>query len=64
MKLFITWKRDKNKTVLLRDIVHQTSRGKSAAAGLTNADAPKDIRLSVSHNNTVLFLSPDAKNTK
>ena len=38
-----------NKTVLLRDIVHQTSQEESAAAGLIC---------------TVLFLSRDVKNTK
>ena len=33
-KLAVLWWY-KNNTMLLRDIVHQTSRGKSAAAGLT-----------------------------
>ena len=37
-----------NKTVLLRDTVHQTSRGESVATGLT----------------TVLFYVCDVKNTK
>ena len=41
-------RRDHNKTVLLRDTVHQISRGESAAAGQT----------------AVLFLSRDVKNTK
>ena len=47
-----------NKTVLLRDTVHQISRGESAA------DSPRDIWWTVSRNYTVLFLSRDVKNTK
>ena len=58
-----------NKTVLLRDTVHQISRGESAAAGLTAvspaaADSPRGIWWTVSRNFTVLFLSRDVKNTK
>ena len=48
-----------NKTVLLRDTVHQTSRRESAAA-----DSPRDVWWTVSRNYIVLFLSRDVKNTK
>ena len=53
--------------MLLRDTVHQISRGESAATGLTAApaaDSPREIWWTVSRNYTVLFLSRDVKNTK
>ena len=45
-----------NKTVLLRDAVHQISLGESAAGA--------DLPWTVSRNYTVLFLSRDVKNIK
>ena len=57
-----------DKTVLLRDTVHQISLGESAAAGADRsapaADSPREIWWTVSRNYTVLFLSRDAKNIK
>ena len=53
-----------DKTVLLRDTVHQISRGESAAgADLRSraADSPREIWWTVSHNYTVLFLSRHVK---
>ena len=52
-------KLDNNKTVLLRDTVHQTSLGESAAA-----DSPRHVWWNVSRNYTVLFLSRDVKSIK
>ena len=62
------------KTVLLRDTIHQTSSGESADTvkyqgwyNLRSAPATDSLRefwWTVSHNNTVLFLSRDFKTTK
>ena len=63
-----------DKTVLLRDTIHQTSSGESAATvkyqGWCNlrsapaADSLREFWRTVSQNNTVLSLSRDVKTTK
>ena len=57
-----------NKTVLLRDMVHQISRGESAAAGLTTGQpqplTPQGRSGGPYHVTTVSFVSRDVKTRK